>query len=451
MKKQSIKSWIIENVFLVAGDMLLGTSTIRFLKEHRKVAKLSSDELTTLQLKKLNTILEHATQTCKAYKFYDKRFTCPVNWLKTFPILTKKETALSHLDYISSSYELSKLIRYESSGSTGQRSVVYMDKKEQALIRAILILWWEWNGYYFGRPLLQTGMSPNRGIVKRIKDFLLATEYMVAFNLTDDEIVRKLEKVKHKRNMFLFGYASSLYEIAKTARKHNLANRFDLVMSQGDKLFNHYELEIEKAFKCKVVEDYGLNEGFMVGQKVDLPYFYIYSPTVYVEILDEHGEPVPDGEMGRIVLTKLDGYAMPLIRYDTGDLGVMLPKERYPTNPKFSFPLLEKVIGRNTDIIKTADGKSLIVHTFTGIFEFYSEIEQFQVVQNIENQIQINYLPATSFKPEILYVIENDIREKTKSNIGIKWNQVSSIQASASGKPQIIVNNLIKNSLSSIQ
>lgn len=451
MKKQTIKSWIIENVFLIAGDKLLGTNTIRFLKEHRKIVKLSSEELTTLQLDKLYAVLEHATQTCKAYKPYGNKQSSTVGWLKTFPILTKKETALSHLDYISSSYELSKLIKYESSGSTGQRSVVYMDKKEQAIIRAILILWWEWNGYYFGRPLLQTGMSPNRGIVKRIKDFLLATEYMVAFNLTDDEIVRKLEKVKHKRNMFLFGYASSLYEIAKTARKYNLTNRFDLVMSQGDKLFNHYELEIEQAFKSKVVEDYGLNEGFMVGQKVDLPYFYIYSPNVYIEILDDNGGPVPDGEMGRIVLTKLDGYAMPLIRYDTGDLGIMLPRERYPANPKFSFPLLEKVVGRNTDIIKTSDGKSLIVHTFTGIFEFYSQIEQFQVIQNIENKIQINYIPASNFKPEILDVIENDIRKKTGSNIGIEWNQVSSIQASASGKPQIIVNNLIKNSLSSIQ
>jgi phenylacetate-CoA ligase len=451
MAYKKIKSWFIENVFLKIGDILQGTCTISYLKQQRKITHLSKDELKSLQTSKLQLILEHATKTCNAYKPFNGIYSSPEAWLKTFPILTKKDTATSQLNYVSSSFDISKLIKYESSGSTGQRSVIYIDKKEQALIRAILILWWEWNGYYFGRPILQTGMSPKRGLVKKVKDFLLSTEYMVAFNLDEHVILEKLDKVKKKKNMFLFGYASSLYEISKTARKYNVSNTFDLAMSQGDKLFNHYKLEIETAFNCQVVEDYGLNEGFMVGQKVDLPYYYIYTPSVYIEILNERGESVPDGEMGRIVLTKLDGYAMPLIRYDTGDLGVMLPKEEYPLNRKYSFPLLQMVIGRNTDIIKTRDGKSLIVHTFTGIFEFYSEIEQFQVVQNVEDEIQINYITTDSFKKTVLSKIENEFRNKTKTNIAINWNQVDHIEPSASGKPQIIINNLIKNSLSSVE
>ena len=120
-------------------------------------------------------------------------------------------------------------------------------------------------------------------------------------------------------------------------------------------MFNHYRQKISQVFKCDVVEDYGLSEGFMVGQKVDLPYYYIYSPSIYIEILDNENNAVKDG-VGRIP-TKLDGFAMPLIRFDSGDLGIKLPNNKYPINRKYNFPLLQKVIGRNTDIIISPNGK----------------------------------------------------------------------------------------------
>src|SRR5690606_1855071 len=120
--------------------------------------------------------------------------------------------------------------------------------------------------------------------------------------------------------------------------------------------------------------------------------FYIYTPSSYLELLDDDDRPVPDGEIARVVVTKLDGYAMPLIRYDTGDLAIKLPRHLYPNIRRFNFPLLQKVIGRNTDIINTPEGKNLIVHTFTGIFEFYEEIKQFRVIQREIAKIEIEFI-----------------------------------------------------------
>jgi phenylacetate-CoA ligase len=242
-----------------------------------------------------------------------------------------------------------------------------------------------------------------------------------------------------------------LYEIARVANKHNLDVKFDKAMSQGDKLFDHYTKEIETAFKCDVVEDYGLNEGIMIGQKKDLPYFYVYTPNVFLEIVDDFGNRVEDGTMGRIIATKLDGYAMPLIRYDTGDLGVMLPKNKYPLNRAYNFPLLERVVGRNTDIIKTTDGKTLIVHTFTGIFEFFPEIEQFQIVQKEIDSITVRFIPSDSFTENVFKAIEMRFFELTSSSIKFKWEKVLKIEPSKSGKPQIIINELLKRSQSEIK
>ena len=447
---KGLKSFFLYKVFFPFGDLLLGSETMKQLKIHRSYTNLSEQELEKLHHDKLLNLLKHATTTCNAYR-HIKLEESPFEWLQKFPVISKTDVVAKGDDYISNQFDKNSLIKYETSGSSGIRSVVYIDKKEQSTFRALLISWWEWNNYYLGKPLVQTGITPDRGKVKKIKDFMLSTLYVDAFGLTESEILEKLKLVEGKKGYHLFGFASSLYVMAQVAQSHDLKVKFDKVMSQGDKLFDHYKKLIEEVFETTVVEDYGLNEGIMIGQKKDLPYFYIYTPTVHIEIVDDEGNPVPDGEMGRAIATKLDGYAMPLIRYDTGDLAVKLPRDKYPEKRDLAFPLLERVVGRNTDLIKTPDGKTLIVHTFTGIFEFYPEIKQFQIVQNQLESIIIRYIPTKDFTPTILEAIEIKFRDRTKSNISIIWKAVEKIEASKSGKPQLIVNNLVKSSLTDVK
>ena len=88
------------------------------------------------------------------------------------------------------------------------------------------------------------------------------------------------------------------------------------------------------------------------------------SPHVYLEILDDNDQPVPDGEMGHIVATRLDGFSMPLIRYRIGDLGVKLSLKEYPKKRKYQYPLLKQIVGRETDVVLLPDKRKLIVHIF---------------------------------------------------------------------------------------
>jgi phenylacetate-CoA ligase len=299
-----------------------------------------------------------------------------------------------------------------------------------------------------GKPIFQTGMTLDRGIIKTAKDLITRTKYMNAFRIGEKDVLKNLHKIEGKSNYHLGGFASSLYVIAEVARKHNLRIHFDGAISWGDKLFNHYKNAVEDVFKTKVFENYALNEGFMVAAKKDLPYYYIYTPNIYLELLDKNGNEVPEGEMGHVVLTKLDGYAMPLIRYYTGDLAVKLPKNKYPQKREMAFPLLERVIGRDTDLIKTPDGNILIVHTFTGIFEFFPEIEQFKVIQHELNSITIEYIPSKLFKSEILNSIRKEVYELTGTGIEIYFKEVDHISPTRSGKPQIIESTLLGNTFS---
>jgi len=441
---KNIYGHFVEGFLFRGGDFLLGTDFIRQLEHHRKISHETESVLRELQLKKLDFILQFATQNIPYYsKLNVKQSSDPESWLRKFPLLTKP--ILRDNTNALLSVPKSSLICYPTSGSSGIQTEVFIDKKEQSLLRAILVNWWEWTGYYLGKPMFQTGMAPNRGILKSVKDLVTRTKYFIAFGLNENEILQELRKIEGKSNFHLGGYASSLYVIAEVAKKHNMNLRFDAAISWGDKMFDHYKKSVEESFQTKVFENYGLNEGFMVGMKKDLPYFYVYTPNVYLELLDEFGNEVSYGDMGHVVLTKLDGFAMPLIRYHTGDLAVRLPIERYPENRDLGFPLLERVIGRDTDLVKTPEGNTLIVHTFTGIFEFFPEIKQFKVVQHELEQIIIEYIPSDTFTIGVLSKIRNEIHKKAKTDLKIEFQKVQQISSTKSGKPQIIESSIAGN------
>jgi len=430
---------ILEKAILPLGDVMTGSAFMQDLRRLRKEDMLSRAALQNLQMIRLSRLLEYAVHHSAYYKrFRDFQSDDPVRFLKRFPIL-EKSTLRENIDAIVTK-DKKNLIRQNSSGSSGFQTTVYFDKGEQSFQRAQQIRWWEWAGYEIGRPILQTGITPNRGLVKSIKDRLFRTYYLPAFAHTEEEVFRALEwAASQKTTPVLAGYASSLYVLAEIARTHRIDARFKTAISWGDKLFDHYRTSIESLFHTRVHETYASSEGFMIAAQKDLPYMYIMTPDVYLEIVDDEGNEVPDGEMGHVIVTKLNNYSMPMIRYRIGDLAVKLPESEYPESRELNYPLLKRVVGRDTDIIKTRSGKFMVVHSFTGIIEHYPQIRQYTVIQRTLDGIEIQYIPDKEFHPSILHKIENTIRDHLKeSDFIITFKRVDYIPASPSGKPQII-------------
>lgn len=434
----------LENIVFPAGDILNGSSFIRELKYYRLLQTADEKTLTELSHKRIGTMLQHAVTNIPFYRSpaFASKGDNANTWLKQFPVVRKKDIKGRHEDFVDPSSK--NLIPYESSGSSGIQGKVFMNKQEQGIIRAIMVLWWEWAGYQLGNPLVQTGMTPNRGVLKSLKDFLLRTEYFVAFGLDEKIVSDALHGFLKSKPQHLAGYASSLYLFGKIAKQKGIPVKLDSVISWGDKMFPHYRSAIESAFATKVYDTYACNEGLMIAAQHDLEYYYIMSPHVHVEIVDKNDQEVPDGELGYVVVTRLDNFSMPLIRYYNGDLAIKLPREKYPEHRKFKFPLLEKIIGRDTDIVFTSSGKFLIVHFFTGIFEFYPSIRQFRVIQRELGSIEIEYIPESDFNANVLYEIKMKIKTYLNESFEIHFKAVTSIPATASGKPQIIQSFLTK-------
>jgi phenylacetate-CoA ligase len=434
-------SIILERIILPFGETFFGISYTKYLKRYRRILTNSEKEITDFQSRKLNEILRNAIDNSPKYRSLgleiDKNDI--FKSLKKFPVLEKVVLREQIDDLIT--VDKQKLIKNSTSGSTGIQTNVYVTKDEQSQYRAAQTLWWEWAGFKIGEPILQTGLATGRSIEKRLKDFFFRTYYLFAFGLTKQNTTEAFHWAK-KTKPFLGGYASSLYVLSQLAEKSEINVKFKSAISWGDKLFDHYKKNIEKVFDCKIFETYGAGEGLMIASQKDLDFMYIMSPCVYVEILDDFGNEVPDGEMGHVVVTSLIHKAMPLIRYKLGDLAIKLPKHLYPEKRELNLPIIQKVIGRETDIVKTPLGKKLIVHSFTGIFEYFPSIKQFCVIQKDLYGIDIEYIEGENFELSVLDQIKTELMKYIDEGFNINFIKVDEILPTKSGKPQIIISKL---------
>ncbi len=431
--------FLLKHAILPLGDAVTGQHVMRSLDELRAQVMLDKSGLEQLQGKKLTILLEHAISRVPFYRDKVSSFRRdPWSSLSEFPILTKQDLHAYTPTLVIGNRK--HLIASSTSGSSGVQSTIYIDKLELSRERAANLLWMQWAGYRFGMPIVQSGMTPKRGFIKATKDILFRTLYAGDMTLAKSHAVDLLLRIRKGPRRFLMGYASWLYNLARVAEEEGILDiRFHGVMSLGDKMFSHYRDTIRRAFSSEVSDTYGTAEGLLIASQCGGAYYHIMSPMVVLELVNDAGEPVEDGQIGRVVVTKLDGFRMPLIRYATGDLAVKLPKERYPTELPCHLPLLERVIGRDTDIIRTPQGYAMIVHTFTGVFEFFPQIQQFKVIQHKPDGMEIQYIPRADFHHQVLHDVEQRLRKPLCGEpFDMSFTKVDYIAPSPSGKPQIV-------------
>ncbi|MBC8343725.1 MAG: phenylacetate--CoA ligase family protein [Bacteroidetes bacterium] len=414
------------------------------LKKWRKIQWYSKDELEQMQLSGLKNILNHSHKNIPYYKDifqkvgYNENMDAPVVELKKMPFLTKKIIKENLPDQILDKTRETYFIDH-TSGSSGVQGQFHYDKEAYSKTLAVQSLWWEWSGYKFGDKVIQTGMTPDRGLIKGIKDKLFRVKYTQAFQMDSHTTQKNLQPIRGTKDYYFMGYASSLYSYAKFAEELGIDDiHFKAVVSWGDKMFPHYRKLIKKQFQAEVFDTYGACEGTMIAAECEEHNYHVMTPHVIIELLNNDGNEIEPGEIGTVVVTRLDNYLMPLIRYRIGDLAIKADPEKKCACGR-NFPMLEKIIGRDTDIIYTPKGRALIVHFFTGIFEHIPQIEQFQVEQKEDFPLIIRYIPDKDFNRDLLDDIKQEIYKKAGEVFPIEFTRVGEIKPTPSGKPQIVI------------
>lgn len=331
---------------------------------------------------------------------------------------------------------------YSTSGSTGTPMKVLVDSATMSRARALMLLRATYSGWKIGIPLLQTGMSLSRGIVKGLKDKLLRTRYVSAFNLNDEALDSMLAMIEEERLEYLMGYPGSIFCLAERARTVGFNRKMVGIVTWGDNLYRHYRSSIEGQFGCRVTDTYGIGEGVQIAAQCGESNggYHIFMPHVALEVVDDRGSLVIEEEMGNLLLTRLGAGVMPLIRYRVGDIGRKSAILECPCGR--GLDILSSVDGRDTDIVVTPNGNRLIVHFFTGIFEYYDTIKVFRVVQEKEGEIVVEIVPAEGFDNSVWNRLKSEILAKGDRDLRIELKVVENITPEKSNKRRFVVSRL---------
>ncbi len=439
-----IRNYLLEKIFFPIVDTFLATNFISELENWRdNIHRLSKTELEKLQHQRLQQLLQHATTNIPYYKNLKVGLTGnPYDDIKQFPILYKSTVKANYRDlYLG---DRTKMVAERSSGSSGIQGEVLMSKKEHTQYQATQTSIWEWNGFKIGSPMLQTGITPYRGFLKTIKDWLFKTQYVSAYNISPENAKANLLKAKRNGVLYFGGFAASLNVYAEVALKEGIAIKLKGIMAWGDKLFDSYKNNINKAFDNPIITElYGTAEGYVISGSCSKGKHHIITPQTYIEILDKDGNRVKDGELGFVVVTRLDALEFPLIRYYLGDLAVKEDPSVICTCGRH-YPILQKIIGRDTDIIETPGGRYLVVQFFVGFLEHFHEIQQFSVIQRGLDGIEIEFIASATYYPDVLEKINDVMFKRAEEVFPVQWTQVDFIKPTPSGKPQIIQNFIAK-------
>jgi len=330
-----------------------------------------------------------------------------------------------------------------SSGSTGAPLCVREDADTAGWYRASFMLALDWMGWTPGLPHLQTGMSLKRSRGRWLKDVMLRCHYVSAYDLTDAHLDSILDRMEKHKIDFLMGYPGSLYYLARRAAQRGWSRPLIGAATWGDNLYAHYRQAIERAFQTRVTDTYGIGEGVQVAAQCGQGmHYHIHSLDTIVEYLDDAGAPVPIGQVGNLVVTRLHAGPMPLIRYQVGDIGISGGWRRCACGR--GFEIMESVQGRDTDVITTPSGNRLIVHFFTGILEYFPQIEVFQVRQEQPDAVRLLIVPTADYTAAIGETILSQLREMG-ADIAIAIELVDAIPTAASGKRRFVINTLAQS------
>jgi phenylacetate-CoA ligase len=152
----------------------------------------------------------------------------------------------------------------------------------------------------------------------------------------------------------------------------------DQILTLADRVDDSLRELVQEVFGAKIVDRYSSVEfGMIALQCPKHNHLHVIAPNAYVEVVDENDEPVPIGTPGRILITSLHGFAMPLFRYEQGDIVTMGES----CDSGITWPIIESVHGRVRTYTDGPDGSRRLLTLFTADFLLMREILDFRVIK----------------------------------------------------------------------
>ncbi|MCX5638224.1 MAG: hypothetical protein NTX52_11120 [Planctomycetota bacterium] len=403
-------------------------------------------KITRIQNAKLQSLIRYCFNNIKYYREAFEQTGISPEQIKTaedlhkIPILTKEQLRERFWDFLP--HELPACRVSRTSGSTGVPVCILSDKNSRVFNSAAVIRYRQALGIGFvGKPILTPLKTTNEPYRKKPHWTYLQgihkTYYINPYIDSRDNIEYAKKLLAKLKKPALIGITTAVRTLAYKVRDGFLPSfRPGAILTTGEILSLEVRSLLETTFGTKVADIYACNEsGDIAWQCRYSNGYHINADNVIVEIV-KGDEPAADGQTGEVVITNLNRYSMPIIRYKNGDLA-RLTGQPCPCGCKL--PMIAKIVGRTGEDIFLPDGKTVPWNQLKSLMN-HPQVRQFQLVQDIDGSLKIKYVAESKADISVLeQLLSYRFRNLLGNSISIATEQVSRIVPAPSGKSKLVV------------
>jgi phenylacetate-CoA ligase len=396
-----------------------------------------------VQLRRLQHVVHHAYERSPYYReIMDERSLKPgdlkrLEDLSQWPLLTKETVRAEGVRLCTEPRPRRGWLHGHTSGTTGSPLKVWYDRDACRVNNAVdrqLKMWAgmgerDWIGLLLGRVVvpIQT-ISPPFWRVNLVHRQV----WFSSFHLADRHLSHYVEEIRRRGLAFLEGYPSTLYVLAKYLLQREETLPMRAVVSSSETLHALQREAIETAFQCKLYDFYALAERVIYAGECQHGGGKHLAETYGVtEVVDEDGQPVPEGKSGYLVGTSLHNKAMPMIRYRTGDVSAIVAE---PCLCGRTLRRIRDVSTKAEDIVVTPDGRQVSPSILTHPFKPLDQIIASQIIQERIDHLLIKVVPSGDFTKAEEEILVASLRERLGAEMNIEVRQVPEIPREPSGK-----------------
>jgi phenylacetate-CoA ligase len=438
-----IKSLFIKNIILPFADKAMKTSISSRIKQIELLRVFSKADIENWQNQQLKNLIHHAYYQTEYYKtLFDKIHIKPeeiqtVCDLKRIPVLTKSDIRNNFKELIPANIRDIPHKKASTGGSTGDPMLYLLDNRSWSFSNANNILNWERAGYRYGEKYIALGstslfVGKKPSIKHRLYYRFKNKIGLNGVNMSDEVCENYIKLIKRDNINWLYGYASAIYILAEWSIKAGETVNIKGCFTTSEVLTRRYRKTISRAFKCKIVDCYGAHDGGITAFAHEEGFFEVnYNSLVRIEKFNEDG-------YGPALLTDLLNYAMPFINYELGD--ELLIDEKLNEQYSYNGQIINKVIGRTSDVLQLGNGHMLTGPGFTILFKDIP-VEYYCIEKTASHSIicWIKKLPQfNSFHEE---TIHQTLKKQAGEAININIKCTESPFLSKSGKRQYMIDN----------
>ncbi len=426
-----------------------GQRVWNYIHNVQRVESLPIEDILEIRDVKIRNMVQYASRNVPYYKQcfetqgIDPNEISGYDDLRHIPVLTKRDIIENEKDLINRNPR-SKVYTRKTSGSTGM--TLHFKKEGQALAinDAIMYRCYAWYEINIGDKQARFWGVPVSPILKKkeqLKDFILNRIRISAFDISESSCIDQYRRIERFRPAYFYGYTTAIYGFCLFAQKMGFdLNRLDLkaVICTAEKMYPQHRELFNEVFRCPVVDEYGSSENGIIAFQCHEGNMHMMADHLCIEFLNENNERVKPGELGKIVVTDLGTYEMPLIRYEIGDIGRYTEK----TCPcGVNLPLMEIVEGRKEDFIRTQEGK--LVHAAYLCYTLKDDaVYEFKMYQKNLDQFLVQIVKSHLFDEDTQLRLENNLRSALGDKVSINFEYLERLPREASGKLRYFVSEI---------